>query len=98
MVSLFVARCLRTPIAAAESVRTAAYSQFTHPELADLLWTDSIRPLFLRRYLGTTEVQSRRAHGYTYGGCLIYNIGHYSFGKDFFSDVAVLSKLRSCLN
>jgi len=65
-----------------------AYSQFTHEELIDLLWDDSIRPLLLRRYPGAGEQVLRRAHAFAYGGCLMQDIGYYPFGKRFFSDLA----------
>ena len=32
---------------------TFAYSVLTHEEIVDLLWTDEIRPLLLKRYPGT---------------------------------------------
>lgn len=64
-----------------------AYSQFTHEELIDLLWADSIRPLLVRRYPGASEETLRRAHAFAYGGCLMQDIGYYPLGKTFFSDL-----------
>ena len=34
------------------SVGSSAYSVLTHEEIVDLLWTDQIRPLLLKRYPG----------------------------------------------
>src|SRR5690349_5825029 len=65
-----------------------AYSQFTHEELIDLTWSDTIRPLLLQRYPGASEPALVRAHAYAYGGCLIQDIGYYPFAKSFFSDLA----------
>jgi hypothetical protein len=58
------------------SVRTAAfllvvlmssggsygYSVLTHEQIVDLLWTDAIQPLLLKRYPGLSEDQLREAH------------------------------------
>jgi hypothetical protein len=64
-----------------------AYSVLTHEEVIDLTWSDSIRPLLLKRYPNLTPVQLRDAHAYAYGGCLIQDLGYYPFGKPFFSDL-----------
>lgn len=63
------------------------YATFTHEELIDLAWNDSIRPLLLQRYPGTTETGLREAHAFAYGGCLIQDLGYYPFGKELFSDL-----------
>src|SRR5256885_2366936 len=47
--------------------RSSAYSVLTHEEIVDLLWTDEIRPLLLKRYPGLSEDQIRQAHAYAYG-------------------------------
>ena len=65
-----------------------AYSQFTHEELIDLTWSDTIRPLLLQRYPGVSDEALRIAHAYAYGGCLIQDIGYYPFGERLFSDLA----------
>jgi uncharacterized protein (DUF433 family) len=64
-----------------------AYSVLTHEELIDLTWTDSIRPLLLKRYPTLTPAQLREARAYAYGGCVIQDLGYYPFGKPFFSDL-----------
>ncbi len=48
-----------------------AYSVLTHEEIVDLLWTDEIRPLLLKRYPGLSEDQIREVHAYAYGGAVI---------------------------
>lgn len=64
-----------------------AYSVFTHQELIDLAWINSIRPLLLARFPGSTEDQLREAHAYAYGGCTIQDMGYYPFAKEFFSNL-----------
>jgi len=63
------------------------YSVLTHQELIDLAWNDSIRPMLLARFPGSTEAQLREAHAYAYGGASIQDMGYYPFGKQFFSDL-----------
>ena len=64
-----------------------AYGVFTHQQLIDIAWTDSIRPLLLSRYPGTSEAQLREAHAFAYGGCVIQDLGYYPFSHEFFSDL-----------
>ena len=65
-----------------------AYAVDTHAALVDLIWNDSIRPLLLKRYPGTTEAELREAHAFAYGGCVIQDLGYYPFGKEIFSNLA----------
>jgi hypothetical protein len=74
-------------IAMFSTVNASGYSVLTHEELVDLAWNDSIRPLLLARFPGTTESQLREAHAYAYGGSAIQDMGYYPFGKQFFSDL-----------
>jgi Zinc dependent phospholipase C len=69
------------------SPKTQAYSVFTHEELIDLLWNDSIRPLLLAKFPGATEEQLRGAYAYAYGGSAVQDMGYYPFGKQFFSNL-----------
>jgi len=64
-----------------------AYSVLTHEEIVDLLWTDEIRPLLLKRYPGLSEDQIREAHAYAYGGAVIQDLGYYPFGNKEFSNL-----------
>src|ERR1035437_680917 len=63
------------------------YSVLTHEEIVDLLWTDEIRPLLLKRYPGLSEDQIREAHAYAYGGAVIQDLGYYPFGSKDFSNL-----------
>ena len=65
----------------------SAYSVLTHEEIVDLLWTDEIRPLLLKRYAGLSEDQIREAHAYAYGGAVIQDLGYYPFGSSEFSNL-----------
>ena len=64
-----------------------AYSVLTHEEIVDLLWTDEIQPLLLKRYPGLSEDQIREAHAYAYGGAVIQDLGYYPFGSKEFSNL-----------
>jgi Zinc dependent phospholipase C len=64
-----------------------AYSVLTHEAIVDSLWVDSIRPILVARFPGATDQQIRDAHAYTYGGCIIQDLGYYPFGNHFFSDL-----------
>jgi hypothetical protein len=65
----------------------SAYSVLTHQEIVDLLWTDQIRPLILKRYPGLSEEQIKEAHAYAYGGAVIQDLGYYPFGSVEFSNL-----------
>jgi len=64
-----------------------AYSVLTHEAIVDSLWKESIVPVLLKRYPDATADQLLEAHAYTYGGCIIQDLGYYPFGSHFFSDL-----------
>jgi len=66
---------------------SSAYSVLTHEEIVDLLWTDEIQPLLLKRYPGLSEDQLKQAHAYAYGGAVIQDLGYYPFGSKEFSNL-----------
>ena len=66
---------------------SSAYSVLTHEEIVDLLWTDEIQPLLLKRFPGLSEDQIRDAHAYAYGGAVIQDLGYYPFGSTEFSNL-----------
>jgi hypothetical protein len=80
-VFLFVSIALFAPPSA------FGYATFTHLELIDLAWNDSIRPLILRKFPTSTAAAMDEAHAYAYGGALIQDLGYYPFGKKFFSNL-----------
>jgi hypothetical protein len=69
------------------NVGLSAYSVLTHEEIVDLLWSDEIRPLLLKRYPGLSEDQIKEAHAYAYGGAVIQDLGYYPFGSAEFSEL-----------
>ena len=69
------------------STSLSGYSVLTHEEIVDLLWTDGIRPLLLKRYPESSEEQLSEAHGYAYGGAVIQDLGYFPFGGSEFSDL-----------
>src|ERR1700740_3157504 len=69
------------------SASSPAYSVLTHEEIVDLVWTDALRPLLLKRFPALTEDQLKEAHGYAYGGAVIQDLGYYPFGSVEFSDL-----------
>src|SRR5258708_965932 len=64
-----------------------SYSVLTHQALVDTLWDDHIKTVLIKRFPSATPVELRIAHGYTYGGCIIQDLGYYPFGSRFFSDL-----------
>jgi hypothetical protein len=69
------------------SASMSGYSVLTHEEIVDLLWTDGIRPLLLKRYPESSEEQLSEAHAYAYGGAVIQDLGYYPFGSSEFSNL-----------
>jgi hypothetical protein len=66
---------------------SSAYSVLTHEEIVDLVWTDQISPLLLKRFPTLTEEQLKLAHSYAYGGAVIQDLGYYPFGSVEFSNL-----------
>src|ERR1700680_1874119 len=66
---------------------SSAYSVLTHEEIVDLVWSNEIRPLLLKRYPGLSEDQIKEAHAYAYGGAVIQDLGYYPFGSREFSNL-----------
>src|ERR1700719_5193558 len=64
-----------------------AYSVLTHEEVVDLLWSDEIRPLLLKRFPDLSDDQLKEAHAYAYGGAVIQDLGYYPFGSAEFSNL-----------
>jgi len=69
------------------SCGSMAYSVLTHEEIVDLVWTDDLRPLLLKRFPTLTEEQLKEAHGYAYGGAVIQDLGYYPFGGVEYSNL-----------
>src|SRR6202166_2467066 len=65
----------------------AAYAVLAHEAIIDSAWDANIRPLLLKRFPDATGEQLKEAHGYAYGGAIIQEMGYYSHGRFFFSDL-----------
>jgi len=65
----------------------SGYAVLSHEAIIDTAWSDSIRPLLLKRFPGATPEQLKTAHGYAYGGAILQDMGYYPFGSKFFSDL-----------
>jgi len=85
LLSIRILACLLVVLMCSRS--SSAYSVLTHEEIVDLLWTDEIRPLLLKRYPGLSEDQIKEAHAYAYGGAVIQDLGYYPFGSREFSNL-----------
>lgn len=64
-----------------------AYSVLTHEAIIDSAWDRNIKPLLLKRFPNSTPDDLKKAHAYTYGGCIIQDMGYYPFGSKLFSDL-----------
>jgi Zinc dependent phospholipase C len=65
-----------------------AYAVLAHEAIIDSLWDTNIRPLLVERFPSATLEEIKEAHGYTYGGAIIQDMGYYPHGSFFFSDLA----------
>ncbi len=64
-----------------------AYSVLTHEAVVDSVWDSSIKKLLLKRFPDATADDLLKAHAFTYGGCIIQDMGYYPFGSHLFSDL-----------
>jgi hypothetical protein len=65
----------------------SGYSVLTHEAIIDSAWDKNIQPLLVKRFPQAAADDLRQAHGYTYAGCIIQDMGYYPFGSKFFSDL-----------
>jgi hypothetical protein len=66
----------------------SGYAVLAHEAIIDSVWDTNIRPLLLARFPGSTAAEIKEAHGYSYGGAIIQDMGYYPHGSFFFSDLA----------
>lgn len=67
--------------------RCAAYSVLSHEAIIDSAWDTSIKLVLLKHFPNATPDELRQAHGYTYGGAIIQDLGYYPHGSILFSDL-----------
>jgi hypothetical protein len=65
----------------------SAYSVLTHEAIIDSAWDTDLKPRLRARFPNATEDDLRKAHAFTYGGCIIQDMGYYPFGSKLFSDL-----------
>jgi len=67
--------------------RCAAYPVLAHEAIIDSAWDTNIKPVLLNHFPNATADELRQAHGYTYGGAIIQDLGYYPHGSVLFSDL-----------
>ena len=63
------------------------YSVLTHEAIVDSVWDSSIKAKLLKRFPMATPDELEEAHAYTYGGCILQDMGYYPFSSKLFSDL-----------
>lgn len=63
-----------------------AYSLLTHEAIIDASWENSIKPLLLLKYPGSTPENLLEAHSYAYGGAIMPDIGYCPFGSMIYTN------------
>jgi len=66
---------------------SSGYSVLTHEAIVDSVWDGSIQKMLLKRFPEATPEQLEEAHAYTYGGCILQDMGYYPFSSRLFSDL-----------
>jgi len=88
---LFVARAVAVVLAIVMTLsfpgRCDAYAVLSHEAIIDTVWDTNLKPLLVRRFPNATADELRKAHGYSYGGAIIQDMGYYPHGTHFFSDL-----------
>ena len=59
----------------------------THEAIVDSVWDTSLQKLLLKRFPNATPEEIEKAHAFSYGGCIIQDMGYYPFGSHLFSDL-----------
>ncbi len=67
--------------------KASGYSVLAHEAIIDAVWEGHLRPLLLKRFPAATPEELVKAHGYSYGGAIIQDLGYYPLGSRFFSDL-----------
>lgn len=69
------------------SAAAFGYSVLSHEAIVDSVWDGHIQKLLVKRYPNATSGELETAHAYTYGGCILQDMGYYPFGSHLFSDL-----------
>lgn len=71
--------CLPSPV--------KAFSILAHEAIIDAEWDRTLKPMLLRKYPTATLDDLIKAHGYSYGGSLVADIGYIPGGDAYFTDL-----------
>jgi hypothetical protein len=66
---------------------TFAYSVLTHEAIVDANWDKVIVPLIKQKFPTASIEQLKTAHAFTYGGCVMPDLGYYPFGSKLFTNL-----------
>ncbi|MFL6414866.1 MAG: zinc dependent phospholipase C family protein [Bryobacteraceae bacterium] len=66
---------------------SSACSVLSHEAIVDAAWSTKIEPLLRARFPAASKAGLRAAHGYSYGGAIIQDLGYYPHGNKHFSDL-----------
>jgi hypothetical protein len=64
-----------------------AYSVLAHEASIEVVWDTTIAQMLQARFPDATAAEIAEARAYTYGGCVIQDLGSYPFGSHFFSNL-----------
>jgi hypothetical protein len=67
--------------------QSGAYSVLTHLAIIDVTWDKEIKPLLLKKYPSSTEVQLKEAQAYANGGAIVADMGYYPLASKFFTNL-----------
>ncbi|MFL6447891.1 MAG: zinc dependent phospholipase C family protein [Bryobacteraceae bacterium] len=67
--------------------RGFACSVLSHEAVIDAAWSTKLEPLLRARFPATSADELKTAHGYSYGGSIIQDLGYYPHGNKHFSDL-----------
>ncbi|WP_377101097.1 zinc dependent phospholipase C family protein [Mucilaginibacter calamicampi] len=64
-----------------------AFSILAHEAIIDAAWAGQIKPLLLKKYPSTADVELKQAYAYCYGGSLVADMGYMPFGSPYFTNL-----------
>jgi len=67
--------------------RSSAFSILAHEAVIDAEWDNTLKPMLLSKYPGSTPEDLKKAHAYAYGGCLVPDMGYMPFGDPYFTNL-----------
>lgn len=74
-------------VLAAAVAPARAYSVLTHEALIDASWDEAVAPSLKKKFPRASEADLTAARAYTYGGCIVQDMGYFPFGSALFTDL-----------